>query len=65
MQFFAPGARPRLEHHLISTGLKIHDLVSRREVEELVAGMYQTPTASNGYAVSQLLTLSAWLERYA
>jgi asparagine synthase (glutamine-hydrolysing) len=64
VQFFAPGARRRLEQHLLSPGLKLHDLLPRSDVQGLVTEVYNAPSASNGHAVSQLLTLSAWLERY-
>ena len=64
IQFFNPKGRNRLAKYLLERGLKLHNLFSARDLEKLLADFYRDPTASSGYAVSMLLTLSAWLEQY-
>ncbi len=62
VQFLAPGGREGLEEWLLRPGLRLHDVAAPEAVRALVDGLYAAPEAANGYAVSMLLTFSAWLE---
>lgn len=64
IQFFNPKGRNGLAKYLLEPGLKLQNLFSARDLEQFLGGFYRDPTASNGFAVSMLLTLSAWLEQY-
>jgi hypothetical protein len=64
VQFSGPG-RARLDEHLLRSGLRLHELVAPARVRELLSAFDAAPLESGrGYAVSMLLTLSAWLERH-
>jgi asparagine synthase (glutamine-hydrolysing) len=65
VQFLSESGRAGLERWLLAPGLKLHDLVSRPEVVELLADFFRAPfETGRGYTVSMLLTFSAWLEMY-
>ena len=64
VQFLSPGGREGLQAYLLEPGLKIHNHAPRKELNRLVDDLYADPSAGNGYAVSMLLTFSAWLEAY-
>jgi len=65
VQLLSDPGRAGLERWLLAPGLKLHDLVSRSEVGELLADFFKAPfEAGRGHTVSTLLTFSAWLETY-
>ncbi|MCL4849976.1 MAG: hypothetical protein KJZ78_01170 [Bryobacteraceae bacterium] len=65
VQFLNESGRRGLHEYLIRPGLKLHDLVAREQVQQLVDDLYHSPdSAALGYSVSMLLTFSAWLEQY-
>jgi hypothetical protein len=65
LQFLNDRGREGLHDWLLRSGLKLHDLVSRESVKELLDAFYGDPSdPGRGYTVSMLLTFSAWLERY-
>jgi hypothetical protein len=54
-----------VDERLVEPGAAVHDLVDRAEVVALVAEHRRRPTDPElGYAVSALLTLAAWTERF-
>jgi len=63
-QFLNAQGQAGLAKYLLEPGLKLHTLISLRDVEQLLTDFYQNPTSSRGYAVSMLLTFSTWLEQY-
>lgn len=65
VQFLNPQGREGLNRYLLTPGLKLHELFTVPGLNQLIKDFYQQPTASRGYAVSMLLTVSAWLEFYA
>ncbi len=65
VQFLNPPGRLLLEQHLTAPGLKLHELFEPQALTELLKQFYRQPTAESGYAVSMLLTISAWLEKFA
>ena len=65
VQFLNEKGQQGLNEWLLRKSLKVHEFMSPVKVKELVDQLYQTPAAENGYAVSMLLTFSAWLEKYA
>jgi len=64
VQLLNPSGRKGLDGYLLSPGLHLHDLVSLKQLSACLDNFYTHPSASNGYAVSMLLTFSAWLETY-
>lgn len=64
VQFLNPQGKVGLHDWLLQGGLKLHDLVKVNALRMLVDDLYREPTAGRGYAVSMLLTFSAWLEHY-
>jgi len=64
VQFLNPQGRAGLQRWLLQDGLKLHDLLKVGDVRALLEDLYREPTAGRGYAVSMLLTFSAWLEHY-
>lgn len=64
VQFLNPQGRAGLQRWLLQDGLKLHDLLRVADVRALLEDLYREPTAGRGYAVSMLLTFSAWLEHY-
>ncbi len=61
-QFLSRAGREGLQRWLLQPGLALHEFVSPTEIAALLEEMHTRPTAANGYAVSMLLTFSAWLE---
>ncbi len=64
VQLLNSAGRRGLDEYLLAPGLRVHDLVSRARLGSYLDAFYSHPTASNGYAISMLLTFSAWLETY-
>jgi len=64
VQFLCKSGRRGLEEYLLAPGLKIHDVISRQQVQTLVDELYASPTREHGYSVAMLLTFADWLERY-
>ena len=64
VQFLNPQGRAGLNQWLLEPGLKLHDFVSPAAIELLLDEFFDHPDGENGYTVSMLLTLSAWLEMY-
>jgi len=64
VQFLNPQGRAGVNQWLLEAGLKLHDFVSLTVIQLLLGEFYDHPQGANGYAVSMLLTLSAWLEKY-
>ncbi len=64
LQFLNPEGKAGLNQYLLEPGLKLHGLFSVQVLQQLLADFYRDPSAARGYAVSMLLTLSAWLEQY-
>ena len=53
-----------LRHWLLRPGLRLHDLVPKTKVEQLLKDFRAEPLKEGrGYTVSMLLTFSAWLEQ--
>lgn len=63
-QFLNPQGQEGLRHYLLGSGLKLHGLIPARSLDLLLSQFFQQPTAQRGYAVSMLLTFSAWMEQY-
>ena len=64
VQFLTERGRAGLRKWLLEPGLKIHNYVSKKQLADYLKEFYAVPDAGNGYAVSMLLTFSAWLEAY-
>jgi asparagine synthase (glutamine-hydrolysing) len=64
VQFLNPRGRQGLQDWLLTPGLKLHNFVPQAKLAAFLGDFFATPTAANGYAVSMLLTFSAWLEIY-
>jgi hypothetical protein len=64
VQFFGETSRAKLEGFLINSGLRIHEFLSPKLAMNLLDDFYAASSAARGYAVSMLLTFSAWLEKY-
>jgi len=64
VQFLNPRGRAGLEKHLLTPGLKLHEFVNPRDVQNLLDGFYANPDGDNGYTVSMLLTFAVWLEKF-
>ena len=65
VQFLSETGESGLERWLLAPGLKLHDLVPRSKLVELLTDFFREPfEAGHGYTVSMLLTFSAWLEAY-
>lgn len=66
VQFGGQQGWESLRHWLVRPGLRLHDVTPSREVALLLDAFRANPLEEGrGYTVSMLLTLSAWLERYA
>lgn len=66
VQFRGERGQRGLAEWLTRPGLRLHDLVARERIEELLGRFRAQPLEEGrGYTVSMLLTLSAWLERHA
>ena len=65
VQLGGEAGRHGLERWLLRDGLRLHDLVAPREIYDLLNRFNAAwPDPETGYAVSMLLTFSAWLERH-
>jgi len=64
VQFLNNKGRIGLENWLLTPGLKLHDFAKKSRLETFLKLFYLNPDATNGYAISMLLTFSAWLETY-
>ncbi len=65
VQFLNAKGRANLEALLVTPGLRLHEFVSPLKIRGLLGEFYTDPNAEKrGYAVSMLLTLSAWLEKH-
>ena len=63
VQLLGEQGRAGLQKWLLTEGLKLHDLVSRKKVIQLLEDFgRQDRDPDLGYTVSMLLTFSAWLE---
>jgi hypothetical protein len=62
VQLLSAGGRENLQMCLTQPGRKLHGLLSPEIIATLIDSFYSQPGATNGYTVSMLLTLSAWLE---
>jgi hypothetical protein len=64
VQFLNPQGQEGLENWLLTPGLKLHNFVEKYQLETFLSDFFTHPNAANGYAISMLLTFSAWLEVY-
>lgn len=64
VQFLNTEGRLGLSRWLLEGGLKLHQFVAPKQLEEVLQAFYRSPDGANGYTVSMLLTLSVWLEKY-
>ncbi|MEE4262935.1 MAG: asparagine synthase-related protein, partial [Desulfobacteraceae bacterium] len=64
VQFLNNDGHTNLRQWLLEPGLKIHNFVRKEKLADFLKDFYTAPDAGNGYAVSMLLTFSAWLEVY-
>lgn len=66
VQFLYDGGRAGLNRWLLRLGRRLHDHVDVEDIRRLLNQFYRDPWAEKrGYAVSLLLTLSAWLDYMA
>jgi hypothetical protein len=64
VQFGGEKGEAGLRHWLLRPGLRLHELVPKAKVEQLLNDFRVDPLKNGrGYTVSMLLTFSAWLER--
>jgi hypothetical protein len=49
---------------LLDRNAAIHELVPRGRIAAQLDELARNPSGANGYTVSMLLTLAAWLERH-
>ena len=64
VQFLSAQGCAGLKHWLQRSELKLHEFVAPEKINQLLKELHDSPNRENGYAVSMLLTFSAWLERY-
>lgn len=65
VQFLAPGGRTGLEQWLLSADLRLHQFVEPIKLRRLLEDFFAQPhDREKGYALSMLVTFSAWLETY-
>jgi hypothetical protein len=64
VQFLKDGNQENLRQSLCAPGLKLHDYAEKGDLDQAVDAFLRKPDSANGYEMSMLLTLSAWLERY-
>lgn len=64
VQFLNEAGKAGLRQWLLTEGSKLHEFVTKNRIEAFLREFYAQPDASHGYAVSMLLTFSAWLEVY-
>jgi asparagine synthase (glutamine-hydrolysing) len=66
VQFAGEKGEAGLRHWLLRPGLRLHDLVPKTKVEQLLKDFRAEPLKDGrGYTISMLLTFSAWLEHHA
>jgi asparagine synthase (glutamine-hydrolysing) len=65
VQFLSDGGPRALRQALGTPGQRLHELVAPAAVDQLLTAFFGNPDREAGFAVSQLLTFSTWLERYA
>lgn len=64
VQFLNPLGKNGLNRWLLHPGLRIHDLVPRKWINESVNNLLHNPEPILGYQLSMLLSFSIWLEMY-
>jgi asparagine synthase (glutamine-hydrolysing) len=64
IQFLKNGGPQNLRKWLCTPGLRLHNYAEKSDVEDAVQSFLKKPDSANGYEMSMLLTLSAWLEHY-
>lgn len=65
IQFAGPDGQAGLRHWLMRPGLVLHSFVAPDAIRELLAAFERDPyTDKRSYAVSMLLSFSAWLEAF-
>ena len=62
VQFLCQEGREGLQTWLLEPGLKLHDFVAVNKAQKLIDRLYAAPNEADAYAVSMLLTFSAWLK---
>ena len=63
VQFGGRQGEEGLKHWLLRPNLRLHDLISRQDIEALLSDFRASPLKDGrGYTISMLLTFSAWLE---
>lgn len=66
VQFMGVAGRAGLAHHLLRSGLRLHEFVAPRVIGALLEAFERDPYADKrSYTVAMLLTFSAWLEWWA
>ena len=60
----SPQGRHDLEYWLLERCTSLHDLFDPSDIAAIIDQLYQRPDAANGYTVSMLLTVGAWLDTY-
>lgn len=64
VQFSGQPGQAGLEHWLLRPGLRLHELVSKAEISNLLQDFKAEPLKEGrGYTVSMLLSFSVWLEK--
>lgn len=64
VQFCGPDQWTRWEEWLLRRGAAIHEFVPPEKVRELAQVFRARPDGANGYTVSILVTVAAWLEKF-
>ena len=64
VQFGPPDGPEQLRRHLVGDGSRLGDLVGADRIDDLLGRLSDDPSGANGYTVSMLLTLGAWLDRH-
>lgn len=64
LQFLGDREWSHLTERLLDATLTLHDYVALAAIRQLLMRFKETPGPEDGYAVSMLLTLSAWLESF-
>ncbi len=65
VQFLCLEGKSGLQRWLLQPGLRLHEFVSPKAIQELLQGFFAAPQPDHGYSVSMLLTFSTWLELHA
>jgi asparagine synthase (glutamine-hydrolysing) len=64
IQLLKNSSPKKLKKWLCTPGLKLQNYTEKRGLEQAVETFLKKPDRANGYEMSMLLTLSAWLENY-